>query len=357
MSADPGGHRARLKLVGQALAAVGALDLGTLEEILVDFNLAMAVRFSGDQRPGAGPAPGDRAGPATGCRRPVIPAGRLGGQAGARPPPGPTEASPDRAALARQRGPGPVTTADRFVPVGLKVPFRDADISGELYLMSFARTGAGARFFAVWNIRTPALQDIGLIPFDQFTVTDDRGARYSLEFAPSGDSGWTTRDRPAARRRRPTSAGSTSPHPGSKAVRVGLCPAGPGGPQELPVTKTGTSPGEHAARHARGAAAHRGARSAAEPVAAGDHGGPARAAAHGGQARRHRRRARGGGRPVLAQPRSRPGSPRCAPAWTSPGTGSRRRPPASCRSPGSACWPTTSAGNPIRSRCSRAMPP
>src|SRR5947207_3245972 len=68
----------------------------------------------------------------------------------------------------------------------------DAGASGELFLMSFTRTGAGARFFAVWNIRAPALRDIGLIPFGQFTVTDDRGARYGLEFASSGDSGWTS---------------------------------------------------------------------------------------------------------------------------------------------------------------------
>ena len=43
----------RLKLVGQALIAVGALDLGT-EEILVDFNLAMAVRHLHSD-PGQGP--------------------------------------------------------------------------------------------------------------------------------------------------------------------------------------------------------------------------------------------------------------------------------------------------------------
>src|SRR6266702_507663 len=41
---DPGGHRTRLRTVGQALAAVGALDVVTLEEILVEFNLAMTVR-------------------------------------------------------------------------------------------------------------------------------------------------------------------------------------------------------------------------------------------------------------------------------------------------------------------------
>ena len=51
--ADLGGHRTRLKLVGQALAAVGALDFGTLGDILADFNLAMAVRAASE--PGRGP--------------------------------------------------------------------------------------------------------------------------------------------------------------------------------------------------------------------------------------------------------------------------------------------------------------
>ena len=56
---DPGGHRSRLLTVGQALAAVGALDVDILEEILVDFNLAMSVRqLSADQEAGQGPRPG-----------------------------------------------------------------------------------------------------------------------------------------------------------------------------------------------------------------------------------------------------------------------------------------------------------
>src|SRR5689334_23900963 len=55
-SADPGGHRTRLKLVGQALAAVGALDFGTLGDILADFNLAMAVRAASAPWRGPGQA-------------------------------------------------------------------------------------------------------------------------------------------------------------------------------------------------------------------------------------------------------------------------------------------------------------
>src|SRR5579859_3575716 len=59
--ADPGGYRTRLLTVGQALVAVGAMDLVTLEEILVDFNLAMSVRQLPDPGEGQGPGPPGRA--------------------------------------------------------------------------------------------------------------------------------------------------------------------------------------------------------------------------------------------------------------------------------------------------------
>src|SRR4029077_7476209 len=68
--------------------------------------------------------------------------------------------------------------ADRFVPVGMTVPFLAGAVSGELCLMSFAQTGTGARFIAAWQVHSPALEVQlshhypGLIPFDEFTVTD-----------------------------------------------------------------------------------------------------------------------------------------------------------------------------------------
>jgi hypothetical protein len=86
--------------------------------------------------------------------------------------------------------------ADRFVPVGLTIPFHGEDTSGELYLMSFAQTGSGARFIAAWGMRTLSLpHPMGLAhpdlkPFELFTVTDDRGARYDVDFMPGGRE-WT----------------------------------------------------------------------------------------------------------------------------------------------------------------------
>ena len=86
--------------------------------------------------------------------------------------------------------------AGRFVPVGLTVPFRAGAVSGELCLMSFAQTGSGARFIAAWQVHSPSLdfqlshRYPGLIPFDEFTVTDDRGTRYQIDHTPGSDLAW-----------------------------------------------------------------------------------------------------------------------------------------------------------------------
>ena len=62
--------------------------------------------------------------------------------------------------------------------------------------MSFAQTGSGARFIAAWQVHSPSLEVQlshhypGLIPFDEFTVTDDRGARYQLDLTPGSDLAW-----------------------------------------------------------------------------------------------------------------------------------------------------------------------
>src|SRR5437764_740029 len=62
--------------------------------------------------------------------------------------------------------------------------------------MSFARTGTGARFIAAWQVHAPSLEVQlshhypGLIPFDEFTVTDDKRARYQLDHTPGSDLAW-----------------------------------------------------------------------------------------------------------------------------------------------------------------------
>ncbi len=250
---DPGGYRSRLLTVGQALAAVGAVDLVTLEEILVDFNLAMSVRqLAAPADQGAGQGPG-RPGQAARAARLIAQSqsisqlalpwavrmrlGQSPGGAGTAGP-GPEPGGPGTG-TGWGSGPGGAP-AGQFVPVGLSLPFRDGAVSGALYLMAFVRTGAGARFFAVWNLRTPTLQDASLIRFGLFTVTDDRGARYTLEFTPSGDSGWTSEIglRPAPP---PGTRWLDVTAPGSKPVRVALDLACP---ERAPATEVNLSPGE-----------------------------------------------------------------------------------------------------------------
>src|SRR5207248_1972432 len=142
--------------------------------------------------------------------------------------------------------------ADRFVPVGLTVPFRAGAVSGELCLMSFAQTGTGARFIAAWQVHAPSLEVQlshhypGLIPFDEFTVTDDKRARYQLDHTPGSDLAW-----PNMFRLTPAPPGNirwldVAP-PYRQAVRVDLDPLGQAGcdQAQASVCDTNLSPGEH----------------------------------------------------------------------------------------------------------------
>ena len=56
-------------------------------------------------------------------------------------------------APASAAGSAPTDGPDRYVPVGQMILFHDELISGELDLMSYAHTPAGARFTATWRTR------------------------------------------------------------------------------------------------------------------------------------------------------------------------------------------------------------
>jgi len=235
------GSTARLTAVAQALTAVRALDEQTVEDILADFDLAVSVRQPADRhRSGSGavgPRPGRLLFPSPGmlARR-----SRLAALSRREP------------ARAPQPGPGPGPGGpDRLVPVGLTVPYRDEGLSGEMFLMVFAHTGAGAQFTMVWQTHSrydPERDPIhpGLLPFERFTVTDDRGGRYQLDFARSGGPEWAgdvslRPEPPRDIRWLDISA------PGGPVVRVELDPrtAEPAGDAELAVTGNKLSPGEH----------------------------------------------------------------------------------------------------------------
>ena len=225
--------------------------------------------------------------------------------------------------------------------------------------MSFAHTGSGARFIALWGQSTPSrqlrlgLRHPDLFPFELFTVTDDRGSRYELDFTPGDGPEWTSeinlRPAPPDDVRWLDVAAPLSP-----AVRIDLAPERLARERRAGCQRGEAQPGRASADHARGVAAHGGAGVPARPAA-----GAARAltgAVAGHDAPRSATSSPGSRPPTSCHrsARSPPGSPRCAPACASAGTGSPRRPRMTCRNPGSACWPTTSAGNRTRHRCATA---
>jgi hypothetical protein len=173
----PGAGRLKVQVAAQALTAVRAVDRATVEDVLADFDLAVSLR----RLHGSGPRPAP-----TGFRGPQ-PAMAMRGTG-----------SPASAAAAPPVDEPDEGTADRYVPIGLTVPFHDTDVSGELYLLSFARTRAGARLFVLWG--QPALsrehglglQQVERFPVGLFTVTDDRGSAYELDFTHADGSAWVS---------------------------------------------------------------------------------------------------------------------------------------------------------------------
>jgi hypothetical protein len=265
-----GGGRVRMMAVARALTAVRALDTDTVEDILADFDLAVSVRQlheqaslgpAGTASPGTGPPgappPGTMQAAAVarlaaqlqfGHPAPPIGAGRAARMKLARSA-DPADPKDPKAPEPSDESPGHGDT-DRFVPIGLPFPFHDEGVSGELYLMSYVHTGAGARFTTVWGIRTLSLQHrMGLrhpdlIPFELFTLTDDRGARYDLDFVPGGGPEWTgeisLRPNPPDDIRWLDFGTPLGP-----AVRVELPPENSAADSAPQVSETKLSPGEH----------------------------------------------------------------------------------------------------------------
>jgi hypothetical protein len=204
----PGAGRVKVNVVGQALCAVGALDRETVEDVLADFDLAVDLRRLHDS--GLGPAGRypSRTARATAAARVAgsLPYGRLGpspprpaqlaGMAGGRPPE--STGSPEPAAPPPPDHDPDQGAAGRFVPIGLTLRFHTGGLSGELYLLSFAHTGAGARLIVSWG--TPTLsrehelgpQQAEPRPGGLLTVTDDRGSAYELGFTNADGPEWAS---------------------------------------------------------------------------------------------------------------------------------------------------------------------
>ncbi|HTX29263.1 MAG TPA: hypothetical protein VME19_19845 [Streptosporangiaceae bacterium] len=229
----------RLGRVAQALTAVHALDVATAQDILADFAIAVGVRQHSDQGllllAHSGYASGMRA------RAWSWAAGGRGWPAGR-----------GRAALTSgpsRPGPGPSRTGpDRFLPLGVTASFRDGDVSGELILLSYVHTGAGARFTVTWrtsgadNPARPGRATPGPGFPMVFTVKDDKGASYRLEFRFTGGPDWAGEmrvlpDPPERVRWLEFSA------PGEPAVRISLEDGDEG--TSGPAGQAGRSTGEH----------------------------------------------------------------------------------------------------------------
>ena len=124
------GHSGRLSLVAQALIAVGAVDVGTADEIQAELDLALAVRQPGEG--GAAPQRPSWVRP----RRDVT--GTSGGSSGG-----------------SFGGSRPASW--RVVPVGQVIRIRDDEIRGDLGLLAYLQTAHGGRFtMAGWMHRATA---------------------------------------------------------------------------------------------------------------------------------------------------------------------------------------------------------
>ena len=220
----PGPRFPRLARVAQALTAVQALDQAAAQGVLDDFVIAIGVRRHTD--------PGQLL-----MTRPAFTRGRLYARAWPGPP------DPGAVGLGAV-GPG-AGGPDCYVPLGLTIPFRHEDISGEVNLLSYSHTSSGARFTVTWRTRSPVGQSlmgrgVGSPVFPRlFTVSDDLGNWYQLDFSFTDWSGEI--------RLRPDPPDDLSwvelSAPGQKPVRIDLHgPAAEGpdgaGPRVTPTEKS-----------------------------------------------------------------------------------------------------------------------
>ena len=157
--------QARVRRVAQVLTAVSALDDEVADQILGEFELALAVRRAGFPGPGPG--------------------------SWARPP-----AVRPRAVVPGSAAPG--ARSGRVVRLGRLIPIRGADVSGDVYLLSYAQTASGPQFSLLARTRSqpgsaPARRWLEIPLLEQFTATDDQGTRYrmSVRDLGGGPDGWT----------------------------------------------------------------------------------------------------------------------------------------------------------------------
>ena len=252
------GASSRVAQVAQLLTAARALDGEVAGQILDDFVLALGTRRAG----AAGQSGPD---PRSLMRSPVahLPLSML---MSPRPPAAPGRAATGAPAAAAAGGPGPAgtrTAPGRVIPLGRVIPVRGDEVSGEMYLLSYAQTAPGARLTVITRARgefvPPGIEPGGMyrpfavFPVHQFTATDDNGTSYQMGFRgrrgrrPTELAGEITLD-PGP----PPGTGwlELTTTPGGPAVRIDLNPGnGLPGHAGVTVREAGTSPGEHLLNH------------------------------------------------------------------------------------------------------------
>lgn len=220
----------RLARVAQALSSVHAVDAGIAEEVPDDFELALNVRDpaglsqvnprrSGMRRlvrpswrrprppvaAGNGPAAAVGAGSSvyvrTGAGTSTYSFTTIGAPAPSQlpAPAQPVSAPPPASAQPSVPSPSPpVRPAPwRLVPIGRVIPIDDGDARGELRLLVFAQTDAGARFIMTCWLDRPAgdgPRPTGggphrpPLPSQYLTAVDDQGTGYRFGFSGGGSS-------------------------------------------------------------------------------------------------------------------------------------------------------------------------
>jgi len=208
---------ARLALVAPALVAVGAVDVGTADQIRADLELAVAVRQPGQENQAR---PGQRGLPPDARKRLArlmhSPPGRAG-----------TVALPASGLSTDTPRPAGHRASWRVAPVGQVIPIRDHDVRRELLLLAYLQSADGARFtMAGW-------------PFRPLTAVDDHGASYQLGFC-GGHAAAELLLRPDPPRHIRWLDLTTTP--GEPATRIDLDPQIPA--PDVTVTRNARSPGE-----------------------------------------------------------------------------------------------------------------
>jgi hypothetical protein len=248
------GTSSRVAQVAQVLTAVRALDREVADQILDDFVLALGARRAGAAgQPGPDPRPL--------MRSPVahLPLGMLMNS----PPLGACRRAATGASTTAACGPGPAgahAVPVRVIPLGQVIPVRGGDVSGEMHLLSYARTAYGARLTVITRAHgefvPPRIEHNGMyrpfavFPVHQFTARDDRGTGYQMGFSgrrgrrPDELAGEITLDPVPPPGIRWLDLTTT---PGGSAVRIDL--NRPPGYPGVTVTRAGTSPGEHLLHH------------------------------------------------------------------------------------------------------------